>query len=88
MNMTNESKQVYAPTAEVVGMAMTLIAASVNERGWLEEFMDNVAKMLQAAKPDKFINCVWGMQRHHAVIVDRLVSPHGHSRQVSVTTRS
>jgi len=77
MNMTNESKQVYAPTAEVVGMAMAQMAALENERGWLEEFTDNVAKMLQTVKPDKFINCVWGMQRHHAVVVDR-----------SVTTRS
>ncbi|KAK2178224.1 hypothetical protein NP493_553g02014 [Ridgeia piscesae] len=74
MNMTNESKQVYAPTAEVVGMAMAQMAALENERGWLEEFTDNVAKMLQTVKPDKFINCVWGMQRHHAVVVDRFVS--------------
>ena len=75
--MTNESKQVYAPAAEVVGMAMALMSdleMGEVERDWQEQYADNIAKMLQAVKPDKFINCVWSMQRHHPAIVDKSVN--------------
>ena len=76
MNMTADSKQVYAPAAEVVGMAMALMSDEEEgemEREWRGTYADNIARMLQSVKPDRFINCVWSMQRHHPAIVDRRV---------------
>ena len=76
MNMTADSKQVYAPAAEVVGMAMASMSdedAGEVGREWLETYADNITKMLQTVKPDRFINCVWSMQCHHPAVVDRRV---------------
>lgn len=77
MNMTNTHKPVHSAASEVVGMALKYLSEKEKDEDsvtWREMYMTNISAMLsnmQQAKPDIFINCVHGMQRHHPPAVDK-----------------
>ena len=75
--MLNQSKCVHSSAAEVVGMAMQLMADSqptAEDRDWLKSYVDTIAKLLfplQSSRPDVFVGCVYQMQRHYKSIAER-----------------
>ena len=80
MNMTMHYRLVYAASAEVVGMALHFLdTTATGDQAWINTYMDNITKMLQGiqgSKPDQFLVCVHGMQKHFPRLVDRLVQKH------------
>ncbi len=74
--MSSESKNVYAPAAEVVGMAlqyMTEKETSDNDKKWRDIYMKNIFKMLsslQAGRNDQLIVVVHKMSQHYPPVID------------------
>ena len=73
--MSNESKMVYAPAAEVVGMALHYMAekeTSETDKKWREIYMKNIFKMLSSSqvKNDQLIVVVHKMSQHYPPVID------------------
>ena len=73
--MSSESKNVYAPAAEVVGMAlqyMTEKETSDNDKKWRDIYMKNIFKMLSSlqGRNDQLIVVVHKMSQHYPPVID------------------
>ena len=76
-NLSHRLKAVYAPAAEVVGMALQYMEENEKEsEQFLAEFKDHVYNLLntvQLTKMDNFITILHKMAKHYPSMADRYV---------------